>query len=102
MFIITTFFFKITELRKIKEDINKQLNFNDDIKLHLYEVRSSIFQRLHKTYLELEKQMEKNQKLEDKMINEIKLYQKNTEDKDEQVKNKIRRIESLQQFVSRA
>lgn len=91
---------KISELEKIKEDMTRQLQYNDDIKLHLYEVRSSIFQRLYGTNSELDKQTDKNVKLEQKINQEIQRYQEMTEDKDEEIENKLRKIADLQTVVS--
>lgn len=84
----------------MKEEINKQLYFNEDIKLHLYEVRSSIFQRLHTTNYELEKQLERNNKLEEKTNQELKQFQDMMDQKDDEVNSLTRKIEDLQYLVS--
>lgn len=69
--------------------------------MHLYEVRSSIFQRLYRTTSKLEKQIEKNQKMEKKMKFEIERYAKNMEKKDDDIDKKLLTIEELQKFVSK-
>lgn len=63
-------------------------------------MRSSIFQRLHRTNFELEKQIKKNKELEEKMSQEIGRYQQNMVEKDEEIEGQIRIIQELQNYVS--
>lgn len=88
-------------MTRILENIKGQIQFNENIKLHLYEVRSSIFQRLYRTSSELEKQIEKNHKTEKKMKLEIERYVTNIEEKNNEIERKLLRIEELQTFVSK-
>ncbi|XP_018567803.1 uveal autoantigen with coiled-coil domains and ankyrin repeats-like [Anoplophora glabripennis] len=87
---------QIKKLEHIKQDIIARVHFNEEVKVHLHEVKTSIFVRLQKTSVELEKIIEKNRKLEEKMTSDLSDIQHNIDDKDTLISQLAQDIKELQ------
>lgn len=75
--------------------------FNEETKIHLHEVRLSIYQRLQNTLSDLEKQINKNKRFEDTINAELEQIQSSIRKKLDEITNLSGRIQQLQLTVSR-
>lgn len=76
------------------------MHFNEEVKVHLHEVKSSIFLRLQKTNKELENFIDRNRKLEVKIASNLLEIQHNIDHKDIAISQLAQDIKNLQLYVS--
>ncbi|KAJ8919938.1 hypothetical protein NQ315_006467 [Exocentrus adspersus] len=87
---------QIKKLEEIKVDIAGRVYFNEEVKVHLYEVKTSIYLRLQKTNRQLGEVIERNKKLEEKIVKNLSEVQSRIDDKDVTIAQLAKSIEDLQ------
>lgn len=84
----------------MKQDIIGRVHFNEEVKVHIHEVKTSIFVRLQKTSKELQNIIEENRRLEEKIASDVLEIQHSIDDKDDVISHLARNINELQLYVS--
>ncbi|KAJ8966293.1 hypothetical protein NQ314_003621 [Rhamnusium bicolor] len=87
---------QIKKLEDIREDINKSVSFNEKVKVHLHEVRTSISIRSQKTNQIIDRVIEKYKKLEKKMNSDLLQIQHNIDCKNVKISQLVEEIKNLQ------